>query len=110
MFSTIKNLFKTNYQNLSGNDFKQLYKETPHAVLIDVRTTSEIAQGAIKGHVHIDIMAPSFSQKINTLDKDKAYFIYCRSGNRSAQACNYMHQQGFTKLYNLSGGYMAYPK
>lgn len=111
MLNLLKNLFKTNYENLNGTDFKQLYTTTtPNAILLDVRTSAEIAQGAVKGHVHADIMAPSFAEKIKALDKNKTYFVYCRSGNRSGQACNYMHQQGFTKLYNLSGGYAAYPK
>jgi rhodanese-related sulfurtransferase len=110
MISAIKNMFKTNYENLSGAEFKKLFESTPDAVLLDVRTAGEIAQGAIKGHKHVDIMSPSFAEKINNLDKDKAYFVYCRSGNRSGQACNYMATQGFTKLYNLSGGIGAYPK
>jgi rhodanese-related sulfurtransferase len=110
MIAMIKNLFKTNYENLSGAEFKKLYETTPGAVLLDVRTKGEIAQGAIKGHQHIDIMSPSFADKINKLDKSKAYFVYCRSGGRSGQACNYMASQGFTRLYNLSGGYSSYPK
>ncbi len=110
MLNFIKNLFKTHYENLNGNDFKNLYKSTPNAILLDVRTKAEVAQGAIKGHMHADIMSPAFAEKIKALDKSKAYFVYCRSGNRSGQACNYMHGQGFTKLYNLSGGYTSYPK
>jgi rhodanese-related sulfurtransferase len=110
MLSAIRNMFKTNYQNLSGAEFKKIYESTPNAVLLDVRTAGEVAQGEIKGHKHIDMMSASFSEKISKLDKDKSYFIYCRSGNRSGQACNFMHEKGFTKLYNLSGGIGAYPR
>lgn len=108
MISMIKNLFKTSYENLSPQEFKKRYESMSDAVLIDVRTKAEVAQGAIKGHVHIDIMSPSFTEKISKLDKNKAYFVYCRSGARSAQACNYMASQGFSRLYNLSGGYISY--
>lgn len=110
MITALKNLFKPNYQNLSGPEFKQLYESTPDAILIDVRTKTEVAEGALKGHVHIDIMSPTFADKISKLDKHKAYFVYCRSGARSAQACSYMAAQGFTRIYNLSGGYASYPR
>jgi len=110
MITAIKNMFITNYENLNGAEFKKMYESTAGAVLLDVRTAGEISQGAIKGHKHFDIMSPLFAEKISKLDKEKAYFIYCRSGNRSGQACNFMATQGFTKLYNLSGGIGAYPK
>jgi rhodanese-related sulfurtransferase len=37
------------------------------------------------------------------MDKSKTYFLYCRSGNRSSQACRYMQESGFN-TYNLVGG------
>ena len=36
--------------------------------------------------------------------KDKEVIIYCRSGNRSGQACNILEQAGFTNVSNLVGG------
>ena len=44
---------------------------------------------------------------MNSLDKKNSYFLYCRSGNRSAQACMYMHDKGFI-TYNLMGGMLAW--
>jgi rhodanese-related sulfurtransferase len=110
MLSAIKNMFKTNYENLNGTEFKKRYESSPDAVLLDVRTAREVAEYSLKGHKHIDIMSAAFPEEISKLHKDKAYFVYCRSGNRSGQACNYMASQGFTKLYNLSGGVGEYPK
>ena len=43
--------------------------------------------------------------EINKLDKNKSYFIYCKAGSRSAQACSIMNQLGFEKTYNLLGGF-----
>ena len=77
-------------------------------VIVDVRTPAEVTQGAIKGAINIDVNSPGFIQKISELDKTKTYLVYCRSGARSARACNSLAGVGFTKLFNLQGGYLAW--
>lgn len=74
---------------------------------MDVRTPGEVAAGKLKNAINIDFRSPSFVSKLEKLDREKAYFIYCRSGVRSANACKRMHKMGFTKLVNLSGGYIS---
>jgi rhodanese-related sulfurtransferase len=96
------------FQNLDPKEFKQGFETEEGAVVIDVRTPAELAEGQIDGHIMINVMDPSFPQKIAELDKTKPYYIYCRSGNRSSQVCNYMSNLGFQKLYNLRGGIMAW--
>lgn len=107
MFSFFKT--KKNYENVNASTFKQLLSETPNAVIIDVRTAAEVRSGAIKGATNIDLMRMDFQQNIAKLDKNKTYFVYCRSGNRSGQACQLMGDMGFEKVYNLSGGMMGWP-
>lgn len=99
-------LFKTHkkYQDIPVADFKKQVQETPGAVILDVRTPSEFASGAIPGALNINFMGADFDRKIDRLDKTKTYFVYCRSGNRSGQACQLMAQKGFSNLFNLSGG------
>jgi len=97
------------HQDLAPKEFLAAYNEHKEdAVLLDVRTAAEIADANIDGHIAIDIQQPSFMEKIGNLDKSKTYFVYCRSGNRSGQACKYMATQGFDKLYNLKGGMMEW--
>jgi len=98
MFDFLKT--KKNYENVNASSFKQLIDETPNAVVLDVRTAAEMRSGAIRG---------DFQQKIGKLDKNKTYFVYCRSGNRSGQACKMMGNAGFEHVYNLSGGMMSWP-
>lgn len=100
---------KKQYQDLSGNAFKQILTENKASVLLDVRTAGEYRQGAIKGAKNIDIMSADFKTKVAALDPEKTYLIYCRSGNRSGQACNYMAGLGFKNVYNLSGGIGSFP-
>jgi rhodanese-related sulfurtransferase len=96
------------YQNLAPVEFKAAFESADNAVIIDVRTPSEIAAGKIDGALELDFFAPDFGQKVLAFDKDKSYFIYCRSGNRSGQACAMMSQNGFKHLCNLAGGMMSW--
>ncbi len=97
------------YKSLAGRDFKEEFNKGNHSVLIDVRTAAEFAAGTIAGARNIDIMSPGFQAKVSTLDKSKDYFIFCRSGSRSAQACNLMAERGYN-VYNLKGGVNAWPR
>ena len=98
------------HQDLSLETFLSKLEGDDNAVLIDVRTPQETAEGIIPGASEIDFRASNFSQKISELDKDKAYYLYCRSGARSANAMNMMKEMGFPEVYNLVGGYNAYSK
>jgi rhodanese-related sulfurtransferase len=97
------------HEDLAPKEFLATYNEQKeNAVLLDVRTAAEIADASIDGHIAIDIQQPGFTEKVANLDKTKTYFVYCRSGNRSGQACRYMATQGFGKLYNLKGGMLEW--
>jgi rhodanese-related sulfurtransferase len=77
-------------------------------MIIDVRQKHEFDRQKIRNAMNIDIMNPSFRDKVSNLDKEKTYFVYCQSGGRSARACGMMCDLGFTKVVNLSGGMSAY--
>ncbi|MDH3698413.1 MAG: rhodanese-like domain-containing protein [Flavobacteriaceae bacterium] len=80
-------------------------KKDKDVVILDVRTQEEIEEGYIPGALHNDIyQRQSFLDKLEPLDRDKNYYVYCRSGNRSEQACAVMHSLGFKHTYNLPGG------
>ncbi|MCO5234321.1 MAG: rhodanese-like domain-containing protein [Chitinophagales bacterium] len=95
-------------QNLNVKDFKSGFETEEGAVIIDVRTPAELSEGQIEGHIMINVSDPSFPVKIGELDKSKPYYVYCRSGGRSGQVCNYMVSLGFEKIYNLVGGIIAW--
>ena len=48
--------------------------------------------------------AKTLGEELDKLDKSKHYYLYCRSGNRSGQACALMNARGFSAAYNLMGG------
>lgn len=72
--------------------------------VIDVRTPEEVAEGMIAGAVPVNLQAPDFRTRIAELDRDGSYLLYCRSGNRSAQAAAIMAELGFTDVVD-AGGY-----
>jgi rhodanese-related sulfurtransferase len=61
---------------------------------IDVRTPEEYDAGHVDGAELIDIQGPDFDAQIAELDRDVEYVVYCRSGNRSAQAAARMTDAG----------------
>ena len=95
-------------ENLSGRAFKKQLAEAVNPVLLDVRTAGEFSGGTITGSKNMDFLSPTFGKKVAQLDKDATYFVFCRSGNRSGQACKMMHQLGLD-VRNLSGGIGAFP-
>lgn len=80
-----------------------LLAERDDLVIVDVRTPQEFAEGHLAGAELLDIYDPAFQDGVDGLDRDGAYLVYCRSGNRSGQAADLMEQLGFTEVYNAGG-------
>jgi phage shock protein E len=79
-----------------------------HGVLLDVRTPAEFKKGHLKGAINVDFLDDSFSSRIDSLDKNIQYEVYCHSGGRSNEATLLMQKKGFKKILDLSGGYSAW--
>ena len=93
--------------DLSQEDWICKLNTATNAVILDVRTDEEWNEGIIPGAIQNDIYkGQGFIYRLEQLDKSKNYFVYCKAGGRSAQACSIMNQMGFENTYNLIGGYM----
>ena len=77
-------------------------------LLLDVREQNELSDGMLADALHIPLSA--FGNRAAELDndKDRSVLVYCRSGNRSGSVCRTLTGRGFEKVYNLSGGIMAW--
>lgn len=82
----------------------ELLAQRDDVVIIDVRTPEEFAGGHLDGARLIDIQGEDFAERIAELDPDATTVVYCRTGNRSANAVAMMDRQGFSDLYD-AGGY-----
>lgn len=90
---------------LSQKDWKEQFENDENAFLLDVRTEEEYDEKHIPNSTQLDIFqAQQFMEKVEEFDKSKNFYVYCRSGKRSAQACQILDQLGVANTYNLEGG------
>lgn len=100
---------KKQIMNLLQKEWISQLENDKDAVIIDVRTPDEWNDGHIENAINIDIYkGQGFIYLLEELDKEKNYFVYCKAGGRSEQACNIMNQLGFKNTFNLIGGMMEW--
>jgi len=76
--------------------------------MIDVRTPEEYRSNHVKGFKNIPLQ--QLNTQLNTLDTSKPIVVICASGARSGQASQLLSKNGFSSIYNFSGGINAYRK
>jgi thioredoxin 1 len=90
----------------TANDFEAKYKSTQGAILLDVRTLEEVANGKIANAQNI-IYDDAFADKLSGLE-NKPIFVYCGSGIRSAKAAAILREKGYDNVFELEGGLKAW--
>lgn len=76
------------------------------SLVIDVREPDEYESGHIPGA----ILVPLSTVLSNTSEfqSDETVYVVCRSGGRSMQACETLHEAGITNVTNVAGGTMGW--
>ena len=87
------------YHDIADLDFDQV-------VLIDVRTPEEFALGSIQDAVNIPL--ESLRNRLHELPAHKKIYVFCQVGLRAYLATRILVQNGFSEVYNMSGGYRLY--
>jgi rhodanese-related sulfurtransferase len=91
---------------ITVQDLKKMIDNKEDFQLIDVRETFEYEMSNLSG---LNIPLAGLLLEADQISKDKPVIMQCRSGARSAAAVNQLEQQlGFTNLYNLKGGILAW--
>lgn len=95
-------------QTITPEQVKQRLDAGEQLNLLDVREPSENAEFNIGGQLHP--LGKIRDLEIDELEslKDQEVIIYCRSGNRSGQACMMLETMGFTNVKNLTGGMLLW--
>ncbi len=100
-------MFASSIKEVDAITFSEWVNEAGHAMrVIDVRQMQEIAMGTVpKAEAHPLHTLPA---KVQDFSQEEKMVIVCRSGARSAQACMFLQQNGFTNVFNLRGGMIAW--
>lgn len=98
------------FKDVSTKEAYDMIQKKPEMVILDVRTPQEFTAGHLAKAVNIDYYASDFRTKLNQLDKEKIYLVYCASGGRSGNSLPILQQLGFYEAYNMLGGYTAWKR
>lgn len=94
-------------KEIDSTEFAQWVGDAGHKLrVIDVRQMQEIAMGTVPRAEAMPLH--ELPGKVSELSPNEKLVVVCRSGARSAQACLFLQQQGFSDVYNLRGGMMAW--
>ncbi|MDM8300738.1 rhodanese-like domain-containing protein [Collinsella tanakaei] len=96
------------YRKVSAAEAQQLMETEQDYVILDVRTRSEYDSGHIPGAVCLPNEDIGSDDPAALPDKDQLILVYCRSGNRSAQAVRKLAALGYTNVVDF-GGINAWP-
>ncbi len=95
-------------QEINVVDLKERLDSGENLFILDVREPHEYEAANIPGTKLIPL--GSLPEHLNELAsyKDVEFIVHCRSGARSARACQFLMENGFKQPVNLSGGIMAW--
>jgi rhodanese-related sulfurtransferase len=100
-------MFANTIKEIDAPQLAQWVTDDSHNLrVIDVRQMQEIASGTVPKAEAFPLH--TLPLKIHELPRDEKLVLVCRSGARSAQACMFLQQQGFSDVYNLRGGMMGW--
>lgn len=89
-------------RTVSGAEAEALIAQAENYVIVDVRTPEEFAAAHVAGAINIPVETIADAPAA-LANKDQTIFLYCRSGNRSAQAAGKLAQLGYTDLVDFGG-------
>lgn len=93
---------------VNSKEVKEILKKEKNIIVIDVRTPDEFKEGHVKDAQNIDIREYDAYSKIDKLNHNASYIVYCRTNRRSGMAVAYMMQKGFKTVYQMMDGFMGW--
>ena len=94
-----------NHRDLAPEEAQQELRDDPTLRILDVRTADEYRSHRLPKATLIPVQ--ELATRLQELDTQANWLVYCEHGRRSLFACELMAKAGFTKLANLRGG-LAY--
>jgi len=97
------------FRSLPPEEFLEAYQKAEKGIMIDVREFFEYKTSRLKDAINIP-SSGNLEYAADTLVKNYDLFFYCTSGFRSKRVAKFFSGKGFTKVYSLDGGIMAWRK
>jgi len=99
---------RSQFVNMKASEAAKILKNNPEAVVLDIRTPKEYAEGHIPDAINIDYKADSFESELEKLDRDTTYLMHCRSGRRSANSLEIFEKLGFQRVIHMDDGILGW--
>lgn len=87
---------------------RELIEKEPEITILDIRPNADFKREHIPWAVNLDYDGHQFQSKVEKLDKNQPYIIYCKSGVRGGYFMEKMRESGFVGAYNILGGFVAW--
>ena len=97
-------IIKASLNNVTKEEFARAVKKDPGAIILDVRTPDEFQLDHLENALNFNYLSRTLSDDIDTLNPDKSYYVYCKTGRRSLRVCTLLKNAGFKHVYNLDEG------
>ena len=94
-----------NIDHMKATQFAHDYQDNPNIAMLDVRRKSEFDSEHIVGAQNFPL--DFINDLMGSLEKHQRFYLYCRSGYRSAIACSILRANGFENLVNIESGFEA---
>ena len=91
-------------KEIAFDEFYQLYQKGSLSVL-DVREIEEFKMLHLEGVQNLPLS--QLADTYERLDKEQLHYVICKSGMRSARACQFLEEHGY-KVINVQGGMTAF--
>ena len=95
-------------KKVTAEDVKKAIDTKENVVILDVRTNAEVDKGKIQGSINIPLDLLKKNVEKYLPDKTKKTYVYCLSGSRSMAAVQLMEQLGYTEVYTMTSGMLAW--
>jgi len=100
-----------NQDEISVEQLKSKLDESFNGLLLDVRESWEYGASHIDAARHVPMgEIPEFIPELKAMGEEQELLIICKSGGRSGRVMDYLVDQGFTSVYNVTGGMDAWSK
>ena len=94
------------YGNVTVQEAKKLITQNPTLKIVDVRLDTEFNESHIPGAINVCVCDPD--NLLRDLGPNDEILVYCRNGLRSSAALDFLNEHGYSKVYNMVGGIVAW--